>query len=141
MLFWWMFQYVVSREYIHGGWSIGYHKGKGRKGASRASAGASKRLHPPHTLRPPHQPPQHQPPKSNPKPTPPVHIFLSPRFARVVDLLWLGPVFRFYARLYLYFLLATFSVLLSFTPLPQRIRTYMLLFPFSFKTVPLCPAQ
>ena len=64
-----------------------------------------------------------------PKPPPPpkklqtVHIFLSPRFARVVDLLWLGPIFRFYARLYLYFLLATFAVLLSFTPLPRRIRT------------------
>lgn len=51
-----------------------------------------------------------------------MHIFLSPRFARVVDLLWLGPIFRFYARLYLYFLLATFAMLLAFTPLPARAR-------------------
>ncbi len=60
---------------------------------------------------------------TNPSPThgPTVHIFFSPRFARVVDLLWLGPVFRFYARLYLYFLLATAAMLLAFTPLPHRI--------------------
>lgn len=50
-----------------------------------------------------------------------LNIFLSPRFARVVDLLWLGPVFRFYAKLYLYFLMATFGMLCFFTPLPKRV--------------------
>jgi hypothetical protein len=50
-----------------------------------------------------------------------LNIFLSPRFARVVDLLWLGPIFRFYAKLYLYFLLATFGMLCFYTPLPRRV--------------------
>lgn len=51
---------------------------------------------------------------------PAVNIFLSPRFARVVDLLWLGPIFSFYAKLYSYFLAATATVVLTFTPLPRR---------------------
>lgn len=50
-----------------------------------------------------------------------LNIFLSPRFARVVDLLWLGPIFRFYAKLYLYFLLATLTMLCTYTPLPRRV--------------------
>jgi len=50
-----------------------------------------------------------------------LNIFLSPRFARVVDLLWLGPIFRFYAKLYLYFLMATFGMLCFFSPLPRRV--------------------
>lgn len=92
LLFWWMFQYVISRTSL------------------------------------PPLPLLLTPPLRSPSPflsplSAAVNIFLSPRFARVVDLLWLGPVFVFYAKLYLYFLTSTTLVVATFSPLPLRLGT------------------
>ena len=51
-----------------------------------------------------------------------LQVFFSERFSRVVQRLWHGPIFRFYVKLYGYFLLANIIMGMTFTPLLERCR-------------------
>ena len=49
-----------------------------------------------------------------------LHIFFSPRFAAIVDRLWLGPISLFYCRLYFYFLVTSAVLAVSYIPMVTR---------------------
>jgi hypothetical protein len=49
-----------------------------------------------------------------------LHIFFSRRFVAIVDRLWLHPLCRFYVKLYLYFVLTSFLLMISFIPIASR---------------------
>ena len=49
-----------------------------------------------------------------------LHIFFSPRFANIVDRLWLGPVSLFYCRLYFYFIVTSALLSASYIPMVSR---------------------
>jgi len=49
-----------------------------------------------------------------------LHIFFSPRFANIVDRLWLGPISMFYCRLYFYFIVTSALLSASYIPMVSR---------------------
>ena len=55
-----------------------------------------------------------------------IHIFLSKRFHRIIDLLWVNNtrIVRFYVQLYIYFVVATKGILFLNTPLALRLSKY-----------------
>ena len=61
-------------------------------------------------------------------------IFLSPRFLAIVNHIWNGPVFAFYWRLYLYFVMAVMLIIITFSPISPYHATKlpMPLFVFSY---------
>mmetsp|Transcript_11432 Transcript_11432/g.16851 ORF Transcript_11432/g.16851 Transcript_11432/m.16851 type:complete len:115 (+) Transcript_11432:373-717(+) len=53
-----------------------------------------------------------------------LHIFFSPRFASIVDRLWIqgaGPISSFYCHLYFYFLVTSGILCVSFIPVISRL--------------------
>ena len=49
-----------------------------------------------------------------------LHIFFSPRFANLVDRLWMGPISLFYCRLYFYFIVTSALLAASYIPMVSR---------------------
>ena len=49
-----------------------------------------------------------------------LQVFFSERFSWVVRRIWHGPIFRFYIKLYGYFLFANFLMFVTFTPFLER---------------------
>lgn len=49
-----------------------------------------------------------------------LHILFSPRFVAIVDQLWAHSISIFYVRLYIYFVLTSFVLAISFLPLASR---------------------
>jgi len=49
-----------------------------------------------------------------------LHIFFSPRFAAIVDRIWLGPIFIFYCRMYFYFIATSALLCANYIPMVSR---------------------
>eukprot|EP01082_Thalassiosira_pseudonana_P011906 g10569.t1 g10569 contig4:2120980-2123718(-) len=50
-----------------------------------------------------------------------LHIFVSRRFAAIVDRLWMGPISLFYCRLYFYFIATSALLAVSYIPMISRV--------------------
>mmetsp|Transcript_11084 Transcript_11084/g.41400 ORF Transcript_11084/g.41400 Transcript_11084/m.41400 type:complete len:506 (-) Transcript_11084:183-1700(-) len=50
-----------------------------------------------------------------------LQVFFSVRFSRVVSRLWRGPLYGFYCRLYMYFIVANLVIGLTYTPVLPRL--------------------